>query len=173
MARIVIGRSHPAHHRIDVVAITLGIGEALEHHTGRALARRGTTGVFVKWPRHPVAGIGTQGIRRGKAAQITVEIHRASERDIEFAALQGAHRNVKRTQARRVFAANCVARPADVKLAGDPAGNDATEGAERAVGVQWQARLLGVLRRALLDTPAKMKIGGAQIKTEADEHAAA
>ena len=190
---VTIGRAHAANHRIHAVAIPLGIGQALEHHAGRALARHRAIGGGVERARTAFTRISAHRIGGEQAAQVAIEIHRTRERGVKLTALQRAHRDIERTQPRSVFTANRVARPADMKLARDPARDNAAECAQGAVCRQRQActgtHLLGPLLRlgaigreagfarphgsALLHAPAEMKIGGAQVEAQADEHAAA
>ena len=95
---VAIGRTHTANHGIHAVTITPGIGQALEHHAGCALARHRAVGSGIKRTRTALTRIRTHCISGEQAAQVTIQIDRACERSVQLAALQCAHRDIERAQ---------------------------------------------------------------------------
>ena len=172
------GDADAANHGVDAVAVAVGVGEALEDDRHGAFAG---DGVLVQ------SGFGEAG------AEVAGEFHAAGEREIEFAALEGAHGDFQGAQAARVFAAHGVALAADAELLRDAAGVGAGERAHRAVGVERRVGALddaggpgggvvfgnvggeavGPVGGAVEHGPAEVEIRRAEVEAEADEDAGA
>ena len=170
--------AHSANHGVDAVAVALRVVEAFEDNGHGSFA-----GDF----SFAECGFGEAG------AEVAGEFHAAGEREVEFAALQGAHGDFQRAQAARVFAAHGVALAADAELLGDAAGVGAGERAHRAVGVERRAggfddaggprglvlfgnvggQAVRPVAGAIEHGPAEVEVGRAEVEAEADEDAGA
>ena len=123
-------------------------------------------------------------------AQVAGQINGADQGPVDLARLEEADRGFQGADAGALLAGEGEARAADPELPGDPAGDDAAEGAHGPVGGQGRSGGVTQLRRSmppvrrgvssrpsssaqsgglLGERPAEAEVGGVQVEGDADE----
>ena len=130
---LAVGRAaHPTDHGVDIVAIALGVSQALEQEAGGAFAHDKAIGAVAKGP----AAGGAEGADLAEFDEATgahVAVHPAREHRIAMPLGQQLDRGVDGGQGRGAGGVGDEAGPAQVEHVGDAAGDDVGQLAGHAV----------------------------------------
>ncbi len=132
LASAVAGAGHAAHHRIDPVAVTFGVGQALQHEDGRALAHHepvGTVGVGASARRRECTDLGE--LHEGGSAHVAV--HASGEGHVEVVLEQAVDGRSHGRHRRGTCGIGHEVRAVEIEQVGDPAGQAVAELARHRV----------------------------------------
>ena len=121
-----------ADHRMDRVAVALGVGQALQHHHAHAFTRNIAVAAFAETLAMAVAGNELAGAEHGVLARMQTEVDAASQRHVGAAQLQVLAGEMDRGQRRRAHGVERHAWPVHVEHVGQAVG-DAGEAARAVV----------------------------------------
>ncbi len=153
---------------VNRVAVAHRVVQTLEDDSGRTFAGQRAIGIGVEGTDAAPDREGAMLMAGQHGAHIAGQIDGADDGLLDFASLQRADSGLEGVQTGTLLAADGEARSAQVKLAGDPAGDDAAERSHRPAGGQRRAGGVAQLR---LERPAEMEVRRVQVETDANEDA--
>lgn len=129
-------------HRVNAVAVALGVFQALEHQQADAIAQHHAVRGFVEGARQIALGQG-RGLAEAQEGEDRVfQIDAAGQHHVAAAVHQFAHRRLDRGQAAGAGGVHHVRGAAQVEVAGDAAAGDVAEEAGEAVLVPFQIEMI-------------------------------
>ena len=125
-------RADPTQHRVDVIAVALGVGEALERDHAQTLAEHRAVGRVREGPAI-TRGRERRGLAEAHEHEDVVErVDAARDDQIRVAQVELLRGHVDRREGRGARGIGHAVGPAEVEAVGDPTGDDVAEQAREA-----------------------------------------
>ena len=132
-------------HRVDAVAVALGVFQALEHQEADAVAQHHAVGRFVEGTRQVALGQGRSLAEAQEGEDGVFQVDAAGQHHVAAAVHQFAHRRLDRGQAAGASGVHHVRSAAQVEIAGDAAAGDIAEEAGEAVLIPLQVKVIDAI----------------------------
>ena len=136
-------------HRVDAVAVPLGIGQPLEHDQADPLAEERAVGVAVERPDLLPARERAEPAEQVQRRHRHPHLRAAGERQVAFAGEQVAHRQLDGNQRGRARGVDGVRRSHQVEPVRDPADDDVRDQSRNSLGSERRQETLHLVAQRL------------------------